>query len=77
MSTILALFLAAGCVNLEQAIRHEREEQVREVVREEVPAIVEQSIGRLAMRITPWLLGPTGLLAGGGIIAARKKTVTK
>ena len=73
MCIIPFCLVVCSCANLERTIRHNRENNVREIVREEVPAIVEQSIGRLAMRVLPWLLGPTGVLAGGGIIAARKK----
>jgi hypothetical protein len=77
VSALLAILLATGCVNLEQAIRHEREEEVRQIVREEVPVIVEESIGRLAMRLAPWLLGPTGVLAVVGAKVAHKKRKNK
>ena len=70
---VVACIAVAGCRTIERTMRREHERQIREVVRAEVPVIVDESIGRLATRLMPWLLGPTGLLAGGGIIAARKR----
>ena len=73
MNALLCLFLAAGCVNLEQAIRHEQEAQVRKIVQQAVPAAVDEYVGSNAMRIGAWLLGPTGLLAGAGAMAVHKR----
>ena len=73
MSILLTIFLAAGCVNLEQAIRHEQEAKVRQIVQQAVPVAIDEYIGSEALRIGAWLLGPTGLLAGAGAMAVHKR----
>ena len=73
MNALLLALLAAGCVNLEQAIRHEQEAKVRQIVQQAVPVAVEEYVGSEVLRIGAWLLGPTGLLAGAGAMAVHKR----
>lgn len=71
---LCCLALTCGCKSMERAVRHEWERKVAEVVHEEVPVIVRQSIGDLLLQLAPWALGPLGL-GGGAILMARKRKI--
>ena len=73
MNALLCLFLTAGCVNLEQAIRHEQEAKVCKIVQQAVPAAVDEYVATRAKIAYWWLIGPTGLLAGAAAMAAHKR----